>query len=73
MRDVTTHNGLDLSTINYLRKCSTSPPAAVRRAGPRVMRAGELALPLTSCNTQESGPYTLPEQHSRSGPVGRGR
>ena len=33
---------------------------ASRRAGPRVMRVGELAMSLTGCNTWESKPYTLP-------------
>lgn len=32
---------------------------ASRRAGPRVMRVGELAMSLTGCNTQESGCCTL--------------
>lgn len=32
-------------------------PEAVGRAGPAVIRAGELSLPLISCSTGESGPY----------------
>lgn len=39
-----------------------SPPSSLntygeygRKAGPRIMRVGELAMSLTSCNTQESG------------------
>lgn len=32
---------------------------AVGRAGPGVMRGGELALPLTSCTTWESRPCTF--------------
>jgi hypothetical protein len=35
------------------------PPEAGRRAGPQVMRGGQLALPLTSCITQESRWCTL--------------
>lgn len=29
-------------------------------------------VPLDSCNTLENGPYSLPEQQSRTGPGGRG-
>lgn len=36
------------------------------------MRAGELALPVTSCSTQESMHGTSPGQHTRADPVGRG-
>ena len=32
----------------------------------------ELALPLTSCSSLQSGPYTSPEQHSRASPSGIG-
>jgi hypothetical protein len=48
--------------------CS-SPPVAVRRAGPEVTRA-ELALFASLCSTWESGPCTSPKKHSRSGPGG---
>ena len=47
-----------------------SPPVAVRRDGPRVMRAGELFLPLTNCSNRERGPCILPGQHSSAGPGG---
>lgn len=33
---------------------------------------GELILPLTSCSTQESKPYTSPGQHSTADCVGGG-
>ena len=46
------------------------PPVAVGRSGPGVMRAGELALPLTSCSIQMSKPLTSPGHHSRVGPEG---
>lgn len=49
-----------------------SPLAEVRRAGPRVMRGNELTLPLASCHTQESVPYTSPGQYSRGDPGGAG-
>jgi hypothetical protein len=38
-----------------------------------VMRAGELALPLTGCSTQKSGPCTLPEGNSRAASTGMGK
>jgi hypothetical protein len=41
------------------------------RAGPGVMRAGKLALLLTSCSTHESMPCTLPKQQGRAGSVCR--
>lgn len=37
-------------------------PVAGGRAGPRVMRTGDLALPLTNCGTWERGPCTLSGQ-----------
>ena len=37
-----------------------------------VLRAGEQALALTSCSTQESGPCTSPGQHSGADPSGMG-
>lgn len=40
------------------------------RAGPKVMRKGELALPLTGCNTLEKRPYTWSCQQSRADPEG---
>lgn len=50
-----------------------SPPrpstsTAGRRAGPRVMRVGELAMSHTSCTTQKSRPCTLLGQQGRPGP-----
>jgi hypothetical protein len=36
------------------------------------VRVGELALPLTSCSTQESGSCTPLRQHNRAGPAGMG-
>lgn len=44
------------------------PLMAAERAGPEVMRAAELSLPLTWDSTQESRLCTLPGQHSRVGP-----
>ena len=38
------------------------------RAGPGVMRVGEMALSLTSCNTRKSGPWMSPGQQGRCGP-----
>ena len=38
------------------------------RAWSRVMRAGELAMLLTSCNTQETRPCTLPGKQGEAGP-----
>lgn len=43
-----------------------------QRPGPEVIRAGELALPLTTCSTWESGPCTSPRRHSRADLSGRG-
>lgn len=37
--------------------------------GSRVMRAGELILPLTGCSTQECRLYTSPGQLTRADPV----
>lgn len=34
------------------------------------MRPTELALPLTSCSTQENDPCTSPGQHKRTSPGG---
>lgn len=45
-------------------------PSAGRRAGPEVIRVGELALPLTSI--LERGPCILPGQNNRTGPTGVG-
>ena len=39
------------------------------KAGPGVTRVRELALPHTSCSTRESGPCTLPGQHTRADPA----
>ncbi|KAL6089830.1 hypothetical protein STEG23_011807 [Scotinomys teguina] len=41
------------------------------RAGPEVMRLGELVLHLTACNTQENKPSILPRQHSKTDLLGR--
>jgi hypothetical protein len=49
--------------IPSLEPCPTPAPlphVAGGRVVPEVLRAGKLSLPLTSCNTQESGPCTLP-------------
>jgi hypothetical protein len=45
------------------------PPMSGRRAGPEIRRVGELAMPLTSCNTWKCVPYTLPGQQGRTGPA----
>lgn len=47
-------------------------PLTVGKAAHRVMSVGELALPLTSCTTQESRPYTSPRQHHGVGLDGGG-
>lgn len=44
------------------------PPSTNKRAGPKFIRAGELALPLTCCITWKNRPCTLPGQHSRASP-----
>lgn len=49
-----------------------SPHVAVGRAGHKVLKAGEQSLPLSGCSTGKSGPCTLPGQHSRTGPSGKG-
>jgi hypothetical protein len=43
-----------------------SPPEAVGRASPGIMRVGELALSLTGRSTWERGPHTLTGQHSEA-------
>lgn len=48
------------------------PPPSDGRAGPKVIRAGELSLPFLGCCTQKSGPSTLTGLHSRAGPGGVG-
>lgn len=45
------------------------PPLAGGKAVPQVMKVGELAPLLASCNPLESWHYTLPEQHSRAEPT----
>jgi hypothetical protein len=47
-------------------------PVAVGRAGSVVMRTEEVTLLLTGCSTRESGPCTLPGQHSGAGLEGKG-
>lgn len=47
-----------------------STPEEGERAGPKVVRAGELPLCPTGCNTRESGPCTSPRRHNRAIPVG---
>lgn len=42
------------------------------RAGPKGMRAKDLALHLTGYSTQESGPHTLSGQQTRAEPIGWG-
>lgn len=37
-----------------------------------VLSSGDVALPLFSCNTQESRPCTLPKQYSRADSSGMG-
>jgi hypothetical protein len=46
--------------------CSLCPslPPEMESGGPRIMRAGELALSLTGWSTRESGPSISPGQHS---------
>ena len=46
------------------------PAVASRRAGIRVTKTEELALPLTNYSNWESRPCTLPGQNSRAGPGG---
>ena len=48
------------------------PPVAGGRAGPKVSRTRELALPLTSYSTQESGSCISPGQHCKAGPGAAG-
>jgi hypothetical protein len=43
------------------------PPVAIRRAGPRIMRARKLALSLTGWSPPESLSHTSPAQHSGAG------
>lgn len=43
------------------------PSMTGRRAGPGVIRTGELALSLTSYKTKKSGPSTSPEQQGTVG------
>ena len=42
---------------------SSSPPVEDRRPSPEVIRAGELALPLTCCRIWRSRPFTSPGQY----------
>lgn len=51
---------------------SPSKTEAGRKAGPQVIGAGELSLPLPSGSTPETGPYTSPREHARAGPEGIG-
>lgn len=44
-------------------------PMVGDRAGPGIMRVGELALSLTHCSTRESRPYTSLGQHARADSV----
>ena len=46
------------------------PPVADERNGPKVIRAGELPLPLATCSAQDSGLCTSLGQHSTAGPEG---
>lgn len=39
-------------------------PMAGMRGGTKVIRAGQLALPLTHCSTQETRAYTSPGLHN---------
>jgi hypothetical protein len=58
-----------LVALGSIRKQTClSSPAAVRRDGPGVMSAGEMALPFSGCSTQGSGPCISPGQHSSVGP-----
>lgn len=50
----------------------SSTPEAGERAGPVVVRVGELLLSLTSCSLQEGRTCTLPGQHNRANPEGEG-
>ena len=45
---------------------------ADRRAGPGILRVGELAISLTGFSTAESRPCTSPGQHSGAGSGGLG-
>lgn len=66
----------DLSLIFHMvawARESCPPPllfasVAKARAGPKILRAGELFLPLPDCNTQES----LPGQHNAAALIGQG-
>lgn len=66
-------------TYHELKKCVLDSVliknvghAAGRRTGLEVMKAVELALLLASCSTWDSGPCTLPGQHSSVGPGEKG-
>lgn len=48
------------------------PPGISKSASPWVMTVGELAPSLPCCSTWESGPCTLPRQHSGACPDGVG-
>ena len=51
------------SHVDFRGLCRAGPTPCLLIVGelsPRVMRAGELALPLTSYSTQERRPYTSP-------------
>lgn len=50
----------------------SSQPAAGRRAGPEVMRTGELALSVTCYSNGEIRPHTLPQEDCRAGPGSKG-
>lgn len=47
-------------------------PASGRRVDPKVMRTGELSLSFTGHSIGENSSHTLPQQHCRAGPRGKG-
>lgn len=53
---------LKISTL-----CPFSPGSSMR-GGTKVIRTGQLALPVTYYNTQEYRPYIFPGLHSRDCP-----
>lgn len=61
---VTTMHGTSSSLLSTYGRQETDPG---------VIRAGELAIALTSCITQNRGPCILPGQHNRADPSCRGR
>lgn len=66
----------DLSLVCYRVACKggkrrrPSIPLCLRQVGELAIRVEELPLPLISCSTWGSRPYTFPLQHSRADSAG---